>query len=302
MLRGVHKILCPIEFDDRSLTAVTLAKQIARENQGIIYVMHVVSQRTDPLVVGGAVMTHRAEKIAEQRIQQVSRDYLSDVRHRTLVRVGNPTEEVIKAQRELGADLIVIATRCRTGVFHHLAGSVAERLIHESYAPVLTLSDKATALDPAQVGMLPRVVVEVLEQLIAVCIDSEERYRHAARDVSRADLESFFNLQAEVCRRAAGELQARCRRLGIVEDESGTLAGLVDRTAMDLSVVMSMGDSGLVDWCRKDAARVMADYKRALAETLPGDLRRLLESQLRETRMSLDSLDQILQTYSGANS
>jgi uncharacterized protein (TIGR02284 family) len=298
MLRGFHKILCPIEFDDRSLTAVTLAKQIARENEGIVYVMHVIPQHSDPLAVGGAVMTHRDEMVAEQRIQQVSRDYLSDVQHRTLVRVGHPAEEVVKAQRELGADLVVMATHRHTGVFHLLTGRVAARVMYESYSPVLTLSDKTSALDPTRVEVLPPAI-EVLKGLMAVCVDSEERYRHAAKDVSRGDLESFFNRQAELCKGAADELQVRCKRLGIVEDESGTFGGLVDRTAMDLSVAMSMGDSGVVDWCRKDAARVVGEYERALAKPLPGDLQRLLASQLREIRMSLDSLDQILQTYGG---
>ncbi len=50
--------------------------------------------------------------------------------------------------------------------------------------------------------------VEIVDRLAAVCIDSEKRYRHAANDVSRDDLQNFFNHQAEIRGNAAGELQA----------------------------------------------------------------------------------------------
>ena len=142
----------------------------------------------------------------------------------------------------------------------------------------------------------------VLDRLIGVCIDSEKRYRHAAKDVSRADLESFFDRQAELSKRTADELQNQRKHLGVIKDESGTLAGVLDRAAMDLSVMMSKGDSGVVDWCRKDAEIVIWEYEKALAERLPSDLRPLLERQLREVRITLASLDQTLQAYGGPKS
>jgi hypothetical protein len=39
-------------------------------------------------------------------------------------------------------------------------------------------------------------IVEILDRLIAVSIDSEKRYRHAAKDVERTSLEKFFQGQA----------------------------------------------------------------------------------------------------------
>ena len=74
--------------------------------------------------------------------------------------------------------------------------------------------------------------VETLERLIEISVDSEKRYRHAANDVGRKDLEDFFNRQATKHMAAADELQAERSRLGVVKKESGTLAGLVDRTEM----------------------------------------------------------------------
>lgn len=48
-------------------------------------------------------------------------------------------------------------------------------------------------------------------------------------------------------------------------EESGSVGGFIDRTAMDLSVVMSKGDTGIVDWCRQDAKEVIAEYEKLLS-------------------------------------
>jgi uncharacterized protein (TIGR02284 family) len=145
--------------------------------------------------------------------------------------------------------------------------------------------------------------VEIVDRLAAVCIDSEKRYRHAANDVSRDDLESFFNRQAEIRGNAAGELQAARQRYGAAKEESGTFAGLVDRVEMDLSVVMSKGDSGVVEWCREDAELLAAEYEKALRESeLPNDLRPLLERQLAAVRATITELERVLGTYGGPRS
>ena len=145
--------------------------------------------------------------------------------------------------------------------------------------------------------------VEIVDRLAAVCIDSEKRYRHAANDVSRDDLESFFNRQAEIRGNAAGELQAARQRYGAAKEESGTFAGLVDRVEMDLSVVMSKGDSGVVEWCREDAELLAAEYEKALRESeLPNDLRPLLERQLAAVHATISELERVLRTYGGPRS
>jgi hypothetical protein len=64
-------------------------------------------------------------------------------------------------------------------------------------------------------------VVEIVDRLAAVCVDSEKRYRHAANDVSRDDLQAFFNRQAEIRGSAASELQAARVRYGSAKEESG---------------------------------------------------------------------------------
>jgi uncharacterized protein (TIGR02284 family) len=144
---------------------------------------------------------------------------------------------------------------------------------------------------------------ETLDHLIGVCIDSEKRYRHAAHDVGRDDLEAFFNKQAVNRKSAADELQVERERLGSDKKESGTLAGLMDRLEMDLSVIHSMGDSGVVEWCREDAEKVASEYRKALnSSDLPARMRPALEHQLASVDNTLSELERVLRAYGGPRS
>jgi uncharacterized protein (TIGR02284 family) len=144
--------------------------------------------------------------------------------------------------------------------------------------------------------------VEILGHLIEVCVDSENRYRSAASDVGKAKLEQFFNQQADARRRSADELNVERQRLGGNGDESGTWSGLADWTAMDLSVVMSMGDTGVVDWCRKDEENVIAEYEKALAHDFLPATRNKIEQQLAKSRATLANLEKVLKVYGGPRS
>ena len=143
---------------------------------------------------------------------------------------------------------------------------------------------------------------EILDHLIEVCVDSEKRYRSAANDVGKAKLEQFFNQQADARKRSADELAVEHQRLGGNGDKSGTLGRLVDRAAMDFSVVMSMGDTGVVDWCREDEEKVIAEYEKALAHNLLPATREKIETQLEQSRATLASLEKVLKAYGSPRS
>ena len=142
--------------------------------------------------------------------------------------------------------------------------------------------------------------LEKLDNLVKVCIDSAERYRRAAADVGKENLVKFFQQQEAARRRDADELNLERKRLGGETEkagkESGSVGGFIDRTAMNLSVVMSKGDTGVVEWCREDAEKVSAEYEKALSDA-DGTTRALLERQLAENRATLASLDKVLKPY-----
>ena len=142
--------------------------------------------------------------------------------------------------------------------------------------------------------------LETLDNLVKVCVDSAERYRRAAADVGEEKLVQFFQQQEAARRRDADELNLERKRLGGETEkagkESGSVGGFIDRTAMDLSVVMSKGDTGVVEWCREDAEKVIAEYEKSLRDA-DGTTRALLERQLAENRASFASLEKVLKPY-----
>jgi uncharacterized protein (TIGR02284 family) len=144
--------------------------------------------------------------------------------------------------------------------------------------------------------------IMMLDRLIATCVDSEKRYHRAAKDVGKANFGEFLERQSEIRKRAADELQAERTRLGAVGDEAGTWAGVADRRAMDFSVVMSMGDTGVVNWCREGAEATATEYENALREDLTPHLRGIIQRQLGEVRTTIAGLDNVLNVYGGLRS
>jgi universal stress protein A len=142
MLIDYKRVLCPVQFDNNSLAALAVAKEIAKQNKGKLFVMHVVSAHTDPTRVGGAAMAAHDEKIAQEELAKLEKEQLADIDHEVVRRLGNPAEEVGKAEHEFGIDLVVMATHGRTGVSHLVLGSVAERVVREAVCPVLTIRAK----------------------------------------------------------------------------------------------------------------------------------------------------------------
>ncbi len=143
---------------------------------------------------------------------------------------------------------------------------------------------------------------KILDRLISVAMDSHKRYHHAALDVGKEYLARFFTQQSGIRQRHADELQAERSKLGSSKSESGSVAGALDTAAMDFSVVMSMGDTGVVDWCRKDAESAAQEYQKAIAENPSPQLCAIFERQLGEIRATEASLAQVLREYGGPRS
>jgi nucleotide-binding universal stress UspA family protein len=55
--------------------------------------------------------------------------------------MGLPARVIVRAEEELGLDLVVMAThgRSRSGLGHFFLESVAERVVRESFCPVLVV-------------------------------------------------------------------------------------------------------------------------------------------------------------------
>jgi uncharacterized protein (TIGR02284 family) len=144
--------------------------------------------------------------------------------------------------------------------------------------------------------------LEALDKLINICVDSQKRYEHAAGDVGRQDLEKFFLQQAKTRMLAAEQLRMERAQFTKDSNGNGTWAGTVDRAAMDFSVVMSMGDTGVVEWCRKDSEEVLREYDQTLAGPLPPKLQEMVKRQRAEAERTIETLEEVLREFGGPRS
>ncbi|RJQ48025.1 MAG: universal stress protein [Gaiellales bacterium] len=149
-------VLVTTDGSARAEKAAAYAIDLARNTGGSLHVISVVNEDKprnageidpdfyeeivdSPNVDTGALELKRkkpemefAGRIAEQASQQ-------GVEASTVVRVGNPAEEIVSAASDLGADVIVVGSHGRGAAAAALMGSVATNIIHKGDVPVLVI-------------------------------------------------------------------------------------------------------------------------------------------------------------------
>ena len=141
-IKNAEQILCPVDFSRTSDVALGLASSLARETGATLHILHVEENPTaygpglyETLPSSNEDQTHRlfATRPCGERV----------VCKHELLR-GDPAQEIIAYGREQNADLIVIGSHGRTGLFRLLMGSVAEQIVRKSPVPVLTIKSSRT--------------------------------------------------------------------------------------------------------------------------------------------------------------
>ena len=139
------KILCPTDFSEASYEALRQAVELAADGVTEICVLH-VEPPVDELTAFTGLATdtyaeaeHRAETVRnlcavlEERVPQ-------SVRTRPLLKKGQAAEEIARAAREEGADLIVLTTHGAGGLEPGELGGVAAAVVQTAPCPVLTIN------------------------------------------------------------------------------------------------------------------------------------------------------------------
>ena len=139
-----RRILCPTDFSSVADVGVERAAGLAARTGATLLLLHVyppVTIYTPPEVAGAALIrSDEAWRAEAERELGRARDRLrlQGVASHALMVDGYPPDQIARVARRLRCDLIVLATRCRTGLLRLLLGSsVAERLIRRAPCPVL---------------------------------------------------------------------------------------------------------------------------------------------------------------------
>src|SRR5690348_5074713 len=146
----IKRILVPTDFGECSAPALRLAVELADKFGAELVLLHVVQDlalampdAVMPTPVPGPALGQLIESGKTGLAYLIERQHLARLSPKMEVRVGSPVPEIVAAAHDLEADLLCVGTHGRTGLAHLILGSQAQRIIHESPCPVLTVKPPA---------------------------------------------------------------------------------------------------------------------------------------------------------------
>jgi universal stress protein A len=137
-------ILAPIQFNDPNcIAALEVARKLAFENQGRIFLLHVIPPNlVIPDLPGYRDLFPKDENAVREELSKMAALHLPRVQYETIAATGDAAETICLKAKELKASIIVLSTHGRLGISHFLLGSVAEKVIRQAPCIVLTMRPK----------------------------------------------------------------------------------------------------------------------------------------------------------------
>ena len=139
----IRRLLVPTDFSAAANAALVAAVPWLERFQAELHLVHVYS-----LDYPAPAMMVSSLIVSDSQIRQRVRSHLQEVVQNhalALQRVnlhasnGRPFEQICRLARQLDIDLIITATRGRTGLKHLALGSTAERVVRHAPCPVLVV-------------------------------------------------------------------------------------------------------------------------------------------------------------------
>ena len=142
----IKTILVPLDFSSFSRQALASAIPLAQKFGAKLVLVHVYQPVAypDAFAMSPACIGLDARLHEELRnlVGPPARDQEGPVSVETVVRLGQPCEEIVNAAKAANADIIVNATHGHTGLKHVLLGSTTERVVRHADCPVLVVRER----------------------------------------------------------------------------------------------------------------------------------------------------------------
>ena len=137
------KIILPTDGSEYSTREILRATKLLAEDGEVIILSVATELRKTAFHRTKDIEKLNQESIeeAEEYVQAMKEGFDDSVNVRTEVRVGFPSDEIIKLSQEEGADLIIIASSGKSGLHRFIIGSVAENVLKNSEIDVLLVHD-----------------------------------------------------------------------------------------------------------------------------------------------------------------
>ncbi len=149
-MKSLRRVLYASDFSKASGRAFDTALAMAKAKGGRLTILHVIVPLVplvpDPYVDLSTLerLDAQARKWGAKRLKALAeKARRAGVSGSTLLREGDPAEQIIRAARSTKADVIVVGTHGRRGLARLFIGSVAARVVATSRCPVVTVRGKS---------------------------------------------------------------------------------------------------------------------------------------------------------------
>lgn len=147
----IKKILVPHDGEQMSDKAVLYASELAKALDAEITLLYVIEEIEVPatLLLGNdRVLIESARRTIRKQIEQRWNTFAQEkakllssdkIKVSSDVRTGDPSDQIVKYSKEIGADMIVMGSRRLEGASRIVValGSVARKVSERAYCPVM---------------------------------------------------------------------------------------------------------------------------------------------------------------------
>jgi uncharacterized protein (TIGR02284 family) len=147
-------------------------------------------------------------------------------------------------------------------------------------------------------NMIAASVASVLNSLIETCKDGQENFRFAAEKVQSAPCKGLFNELSMQRRDFAAELQLLVADYAEEPEKSGSVAGVLRRSWMNLKAALTSGDEhAILAVCESGEDSAVSDYREALEhDELPARVREAVQRQFTSVQAAHDRVRDLRDT------
>lgn len=137
----IQRILIPVDLSAYTRPLLNVGYDVAEEYSAAVDVLHVVESSPFPSRLVGAftlsdVISDPERRAKDQLDHLVEEMQPTEIPAQTHIRDGHAAASIVETARENDVDLIVIASRGRSGFEGFLLGSVTERVVRKADCPV----------------------------------------------------------------------------------------------------------------------------------------------------------------------
>ena len=144
------KVLFCTDFSENSDYAFEFAYGIAKRDEGLLYILHVIPRNSHQEMIRGYISEDILENIQKDLEQELDDNYkehytkmIEDaVKFEVVTKSGREDEEILKFAKKEKVNIIVLGTHGKTGIEHVFFGSVAEKVLRHSPFPIFVIPCK----------------------------------------------------------------------------------------------------------------------------------------------------------------